>query len=843
MNFNENTRYTPPPQSPAPSGGSIQEESVFLQQQQLLQNLNSRLQYLESRPSHGSSAPKVALPDKFDGNIHKCKRFLASVENIFSLQPDRYYSDEIKTRFMGTLLTGDALSWFSNILEYSPDRLSNYSGFVLELSNLFGDPHAKRHACDSLKRLRQNKFSVLSYSTKFRGLAFQTGYNEDAKMDLFRTGLNDEVKDVLATSLQDPEDLEELISLCIKIDQRLHDRRLEKKSARPFPHFDRPRNFTRNSGSYGNSSAQHESSSSPMDLDSMQSKKVNWSDQNGSKKLSSEERTRRIQNNLCLYCGDAGHQLASCSKRKTSINALALSPNFDRCKSLCLPITFCQDEHGIIYNALLDSGANSNFISRSVIREVGLQIENLDSPVSVRLADGSEYMIKTKVKEPIILKTTSGNGEWYQFSVSLLIVPNLSYSIILGIPWFKNVNPQINWSDGSVKINIKEKELQLLAMESRKIQGDLFLEERSSNSSIYTLNSSVETNLNNLGITELEEEYLTEIPEEYHDLLPAFKDKGVDSLPPKRSFDLEIKLKDPDQLPPFLKIYRLSQSEELLLKAWIDENLQKGLIRPSKSPVAAPIFFVPKKDGSKRPCIDYRILNKNTITDAQPMPLISEIFGRLGKAKLFTSLDLKGAYNLVRMKEGSEWLAAFRCQFGLFEPLVVQFGLTNAPAVFQRFVNSLFYDMLDTSVVVYLDDILIFSDNLDDHVTQVREVLKRLIKNNLVCKVSKCKFHRQEVMFLGHILTPDGIKMDPAKQQGILEYPPPLNVKQVRSVVGMANYYRKFIPNFSELVRPLTELTKKNQEFVWSLECVKSFEDLKKIVCSDLVLALPKAER
>jgi transposase InsO family protein len=808
-----------------------------VQQQQLLQNLNSRLEYLESRPSHGSPAPKVALPDKFDGNIQKCKRFLASVENIFSLQPDRYYSDEIKTRFIGTLLTGDALSWFSSILEFTPDRLSNYFDFVLELSSLFGDPHAKRHACDALKRLRQSKFSVLSYSTKFRGLAFQTGYNEDAKMDLFRSGLNEEVKDVLATSLQDPETLEELISLCIKIDQRLHDRRLEKRFARPFSHSDRFRHPSRTSGSPGNSFVQAETSPVPMDLDSMQSKKVNWSDQNGSKKLSSEERTRRIQNNLCLYCGDPGHQLANCSKRKTSINALALTKSdFNRCKSLCLPVSFPQDTHGKTFNALLDSGANSNFISRSVIREIGLQIEYLVTPVSVRLADGSEYLIKTKVKEPVILKTNAGNKEWYQFSTSLLIVPNLSYPVILGIPWFKNVNPQINWNDGSVKINVEKKELQLLAMDLINIEGDSILKERSSNINPDTLNDSENIELNSSEMSEM-------VPKEYHDLLAVFEDKGVDSLPPKRSFDLEIQLKDPDQLPPFLKIYRLSQSEEILLKKWIDENVAKGLIRPSKSPVAAPIFFVPKKDGGKRPCIDYRILNKNTVTDAQPMPLISEIFGRLGKAKFFTTLDLKGAYNLIRMKEGSEWLAAFRCQFGLFEPLVVQFGLTNAPAVFQRFVNSLFYDMLDTSVVVYLDDILIFSDDLEIHITQVRQVLKRLINNNLVCKLSKCKFHRQEVMFLGHILTADGIKMDPEKQKGILEYPAPQNLKQVRSIVGMANYYRKFIPNFSELVRPLTELTKKNHEFVWSKECIKAFEDLKKIICSDLVLAHPQSDK
>jgi hypothetical protein len=167
------------------------------------------------------------------------------------------------------------------------------------------------------------------------------------------------------------------------------------------------------------------------------------------------------------------------------------------------------------------------------------------------------------------------------------------------------------------------------------MEGDLFSKDRGSNLKLDTLNISAF----NSYTPEPDEEVLKFLPKEYHVLLSVFEDKGIDSLPLKRPFDLEIQLKDPDQLPPFLKIYRLSSSDEQLLKSWIDEKLKKGLIRPSRSPVAAPIFFVPKKDGGKRPCRDYRILNKNTVSDAQPMPLISEIFGRLCKVKFFTSLN------------------------------------------------------------------------------------------------------------------------------------------------------------------------------------------------------------
>jgi hypothetical protein len=152
-----------------------------------------------------------------------------------------------------------------------------------------------------------------------------------------------------------------------------------------------------------------------------------------------------------------------------------------------------------------------------------------------------------------------------------------------------------------------------------------------------------------------------------------------------------------------------------MLKIWIDENLRKGFIRPSKSPCAAPIFFVPKKDGDLRPCINYKELNKNTLPDGNPIPLVSKILSCFEKAKIFTSLDLKGAYNLVRMKPGHEWKASFRCQYGQYEPLVVQFGLQNAPSVFQAYINSIFSDLLDTHLVIYIDDILVFSETFEEH--------------------------------------------------------------------------------------------------------------------------------
>jgi hypothetical protein len=208
-------------------------------------------------------------------------------------------------------------------------------------------------------------------------------------------------------------------------------------------------------------------------------------------------------------------------------------------------------------------------------------------------------------------------------------------------------------------------------------------------------------------------------------------------------------------------------------------------------------------------------------------------------AALFSILDLKGAYNLIRMKPGHEWKAAFRSKFGLFEPLVVQFGLQNAPSVFQDFINSIFVDMLGKSLVIYIDDILIYSKETEEHVATVREVLKRLRDHHLVLKKGKCFFHVTEFIFLGHRISTDGISMDPEKVQVIANFGRPTTVKELRSFLGMSNYYRKFLPRYSEVSKPLTDLTKKKNDFLWNESAEEAFKRVKSLIGSDLMLRHP----
>ena len=225
--------------------------------------------------------------------------------------------------------------------------------------------------------------------------------------------------------------------------------------------------------------------------------------------------------------------------------------------------------------------------------------------------------------------------------------------------------------------------------------------------------------------------------------------------------------------------------------------------------------------------VDYRGINEGTIKNRYPLPLIRETLMRLSKARFFTKLDVRGAYNLIRMAEGEEWKTAFRTRYGLFESLVMPFGLTNAPADFQRFINDTLAPFLDQFTSAYLDDILIYSDTMEDHMQHVRRVLERLTEAGLHLKPEKCEFHKTEVKYLGLIIGTDGIKMDPSKVETVKNWPTPQNVRDVRSFLGFANFYRRFIKGYSKVTEPLTRLTKKDQPFRWDAKHQESFDTLK----------------
>ena len=280
----------------------------------------------------------------------------------------------------------------------------------------------------------------------------------------------------------------------------------------------------------------------------------------------------------------------------------------------------------------------------------------------------------------------------------------------------------------------------------------------------------------------------------------------------------------------------MSQNELMVLRKYLDENLSKGFIRASTSPVASPVIFVRKPGGGLRFCVDYRALNAITVKNRYPIPLIQETLNRLSKAKYYTKLDIISAFNRLRIAKGDEWLTAFRTRYGLFEYLVMPFGLANAPSTFQHYVNDTLRPYLDVFCTAYIDDILIYSDNLSEHRKHVELVLQALRDAGLQLDIDKCEFHKTEVLYLGLIISTSGIRMDPKKIEAVLQWEAPKNLKDIRAFLGFANFYRRFIDSFSQLAKPLVRLTRKDTKFLFDKDCQKAFDTLKQAFTSAPVL-------
>lgn len=271
------------------------------------------------------------------------------------------------------------------------------------------------------------------------------------------------------------------------------------------------------------------------------------------------------------------------------------------------------------------------------------------------------------------------------------------------------------------------------------------------------------------------------------------------------------------------------------------------MIQPSNSPWASPVVMVRKRDGTHRFCVDYRELNSVTKADTFPLPRIDDLLDQLGAARYFSTLDLASGYWQIRMHPDSVEKTAFTTPHGLHEFRVMPFGLTNAPGVFQRLMERVLAGLNPPDgaafVVVYIDDVLVFSRSLEEHLEHLRRVILRICEAGLKLKPSKCHFIREEVEYLGHLITPQGLKTNARLTAAVAEFPRPQNVSEVRRFLGLSSYYRRFVSNFARVASPLHALTRKGAEFEWTNECEVSFQALKEKLTSAPVLAYPSFER
>jgi reverse transcriptase-like protein/uncharacterized protein DUF4939/aspartyl protease len=485
--------------------------------------------------------------------------------------------------------------------------------------------------------------------------------------------------------------------------------------------------------------------------------------------------------------------------------------------------------NGLRTTAMLDTGATGNFIHPRTIHLLGLTttVKELEdvyqlSTVNGQPAneDGGWIDVET---EPLCMTFPGKHTE----IITLDVVDIAKHRVILGMPWMKEHNPQIDWKSRTISFERCTHE-----KAGQPDTGISFNTNESEWDTEDTNNSDLEevcaTSQKESGYLEDKEDpLLKQIPEAYHEFLNMFRKKeGTTALPEHTSDDHEIPLKDGRE-PPFLPIYQMSETDLATVRKYVDDMLAKGFIRESRSPAGAPVLLADKPDGTKRFCVDYRKLNDMTIKDRYALPLADELRDRLGKAKIFTKLDLRDAYHLIRIKEGEEWKTAWRCRYGHYEYLVMPYGLTNAPATCMRLINRVLQKYLDKICICYMDDILIYSQNEKLHTHHVRVILRALQDAKLQCKPEKCDFSKTEVTFLGYVVNLGGISMDLKKVSAVTDWTTPTCVKDVQSFLGFANFYRRFIRNYSKITAPLTNLTKKDQPFSWTDEAQQAFDALK----------------
>ncbi|KAL0558732.1 hypothetical protein IC582_003314 [Cucumis melo] len=538
----------------------------------------------------------------------------------------------------------------------------------------------------------------------------------------------------------------------------------------------------------------------------------------------------------CFKCRQEGHTADRCPLRLTGIaqNQGAGAPHQGRvfatnrteAEKAGTVVTGTLPVLGHYALVLFDSGSSHSFISSAFVSHARLEVEPLHHVLPVSTPSGECMLSKEKVKACQI--EIAG----HVIEVTLIVLDMLDFDVILGMDWLAVNHASIDCSRKEVTFNPP-------SMASFKFKGGgskslpqvisaIRASKLLSQGTWGILASVVDTREADVSLSS--EPVVRDYPEVFPEELPG--------LPPHREVEFAIEL-EPGTVPISRAPYWMAPAELKELKVQLQELLDKGFIRPSVSPWGAPVLFVKKKDGSMRLCIDYRELNKVTVKNRYPLPRIDDLFDQLQGATVFSKIDLRSGYHQLRIKDEDVPKTAFRSRYGHYEFIVMSFGLTNAPAVFMDLMNRVFREFLDTFVIVFIDDILIYSKTEAEHEEHLRMVLQTLRDNKLYAKFSKCEFWLKQVSFLGHVVSKAGVSVDPAKIEAVTGWTRPSTVSEVRSFLGLAGYYRRFVENFSRIATTLTQLTRKGAPFVWSKACEDSFQTLKQKLVTAPVLTVP----
>lgn len=509
--------------------------------------------------------------------------------------------------------------------------------------------------------------------------------------------------------------------------------------------------------------------------------------------------------------------------------------------------------------AMVDSGASHSFLSRRFLKRAVNSVRPVPSGDTViQLADGTRQLSSEKL--PYLQVKIDG----YTLTLYDVIVADINDDLIIGHSWLQQANPAIDWQAGTVTVTRRSGAPVVLRSSRRPPPPS----DSGTNDTEPILLSRLQLKRAIRKGAELYAVTLRPSPEQgapegpdvptaaatapeeastdprVQALLDEYADvfADLDGLPPERGVEHTIEL-EPGATPPFRQPYRMNSVELQELRRQLDKLIEQGYIQPSASPYGAPVLFVRKKDGTMRLCIDYRALNQRTVRNRYPLPRIDDLIDALRGSQVYSKLDLAQGYHQVRIAEADIHKTAFMTRYGQFEWVVMPFGLCNAPSTFQSLMHKVFAPLLDKSVVIYLDDILVFSKDMDEHLVHLREVLQRLRDSQLRAKRSKCLFGAPEVEYLGHIVSGAGVQVEATKVKAVQEWPQPADVSQLRSFLGLCSYYRRFIGGFSRTAVPLFRLTRKEERWHWDDAHEGAFNALKRALSEAPVLKIADPTR
>ncbi|GKC26263.1 putative reverse transcriptase domain-containing protein [Tanacetum coccineum] len=549
------------------------------------------------------------------------------------------------------------------------------------------------------------------------------------------------------------------------------------------------------------------------------------------------------QGNGCFECGDQGHFKRNCPRLRNNDRGNQAGNDRAPAKVYVVGNAGANPDNVVAGTFLLnnryayilfDTGADRSFVSTAFSSQIDITPSTLDHYYDVELADGRIIGLNT------ILKGCTLNFLNHQFHINLMPVELGSFDAIIGMDWLARYQAVIMCAEKIVRIPWRNKTL--IIHGDGSTQGNVTrLNIISCTKTQKYMEKGFPIFLAHVTAKEVEDKsekkrledvsIVQDFPEVFPEDLPG--------LPPTRQVEFQIDLV-PGAAPVARAPYRLAPSEMKELSEQLKELSDKGFIRPSSSPWGAPVLFVKKKDGSFRMCIDYRELNKLTVKNRYPLPRIDDLFDQLQGSSVYSKIDLRSGYHQLRVREEDIPKTAFRTRYGHYEFQVMPFGLTNAPAVFMDLMNRVCKPYLDKFVIVFIDDILIYSKSKQEHEEHLKIILELLKKEELYAKFSKCEFWISKVQFLGHVIDSEGIHVDPAKIEAIKDWTSPKSPTEIRQFLGLAGYYRRFIEGFSKIAKPMTKLTQKKVKFEWGDKQEAAFQLLKQKLCSAPILALPE---